>query len=174
MTEVHFHRNKITYKRANTLLSKLSSIKLEESHVFAYGTTHESYTSINTLESKFKGSVKLLYSGPMLKGVWRLIPLPKPRIFSFELEELSKIKDIFLELQLFINISFLFISRVDYEKIKNLLSTDFLYMEGIEKVVTADFFVYSLDTDAPDVENGIAEEIIASKPVSRDILKILN
>lgn len=174
MTEVYFRRNKITYERANTLLSKLSSIKLEEPHVFAYGTTHESYTIINTLESKFKGGFKLLYSGPMLKGIWRLVPLPKPRMFSFELDDLSKIKDIFLELQLFINISFLFISREDYQKIKKLLSADFLYMEGIEKVATADFFAYSLDTDAPDVENGIAEEIVASKPVSRDILKILN
>ena len=140
MTEVHFRRNKITYERANALLSKLSSIKLEEHHVFAYGTTHQSYTSINALESRFKDSVKLLYSGPMLKGVWRLVPLPKPRIFSFELEEHSRIKDIFLELQLFINVSFLFISNVDYEKIKKILSANFFYMEGIEKVVTADFF----------------------------------
>ena len=57
--------------------------------------------------------------------------------------------------------------------IKLSSSSNFKLGIEIEGIESANFVIYSVDTDAPDLETGIAEEVVSSDSVSRDILSIL-
>lgn len=175
MTEVYYHRREISYERLKVLLSKLSSTNFGGTHIFAYGFTHVFDSNIRALENNFGAGINLLYTGSMFRGLMRLIPLPKARVFSFEIADHSKIKDFFFALNEFLWIHYLFVSEVDYEKVKTALSSNCENLRNAEKILKSNFIVYSVNTDAWDFDDGsgIAEEILVNKPNSRDVLTVL-
>lgn len=174
MPEVYYHRKEISYEHLKALLSKLSSADFGDLHIFSYGSTFKSYSDIRVLENRFEGGVNLLYSGSMFGGLMRLIPLPKARVFSFELKDHSKILDLFFALNEFLWIHYLFVSEVDYEKVKGALSSNHAYLRSAEGILESGFVVYSVHMDAWDFDDGsgIAEQILANKPTSRDALAV--
>ena len=175
MTEVYYHRREISYERLKTVLSKLSSTDFGGMHIFAYGSTFAFDSNIRALESKCGSGVNLLYSGPMFRGLMRLVPLPKARVFSFEVKNHSKIQDIFSALNEFLWIRYLFVYDVDYKEVKKALSSNHENLTNVEGILKSDFIVYSVHTDAADFDDGsgIAEEILVNRPNSRDALTVL-
>ena len=175
MTEVYYHRREISYERLKAVLSKLSSTDFGGMHIFAYGSTFASDSNIRALESNRGAGVNLLYSGPMFRGLMRLVPLPKARVFSFEVKNHSKIQDIFSALYEFLWIHYLFVSKVDYEKVKKALSSNCENLRNAQETLKSDFIVYSVHTNAADFDDGsgIAEEILVNRPNSRDALTVL-
>ena len=175
MTEVYYHRREISYERLKAMLSKLSSTDFGGMHIFVYGSTFASDSNIRALESNCETGVNLLYSGPMLRGLMRLVPLPKARVFSFEVKNHSKIQDIFFTLNEFLWIHYLFVYDVDYKKVKKALSSNHENSTTAKGILTSKFIVYSVHTDASDFDDGsgIAEEILVNRPKSRDALAVL-
>ena len=175
MTEVYYHRREISYEHLKAVLSKLSSTDFGEMHIFAYGSTFVFESNIRALENNFGASVNLLYSGPMFRGLMRLVPLPKARVFSFEVKDHSKIQDLFSALNEFLWIHYLFVYDVDYKKVKKALASNHENLRNAEGILTSEFIVYSVHTDAPDFDDGsgIAEEILVNRPKSRDALAVL-
>ena len=104
----------------------------------------------------------------------RLIPLPKARVFSFEIKDHSKILDLFFALNEFLWIHYLFVSEVDYEKVKGALSSNHAYLRSVEGTLASEFVLYSVHMDAYDFDDGsgIAEQVLANKPKSRDALAV--
>lgn len=92
MAEVYYHRREISYERLKAALSKLSSTDFGEMCIFAYGSTFASDSNIRALESNCGAGVSLLYSGPMSWGLMRLVPLPKARVFSFEVKIIQRFR----------------------------------------------------------------------------------
>ena len=171
MTEVYYHRREISYERLKAVLSKLSSTDFGEMYIFAYGSTFVSDSNIRA----FEAGVNLLYTGPMFRGLMRLVPLPKARVFSFEVKNHSKIQDIFFALNEFLWIHYLFVYDVDYKKVKKALSSNHENSTTAKGILASKFIVYSVHTDASDFDDGsgISEEILVNRPKSRDALAVL-
>ena len=89
-----------------------------------------------------------------------MVPLPKARVFSFEVKDHSKIQNLFSALNEFLWIHYLFVHDVDYKTVKKALSSNCENLRNAEEILKSEFIVYSVDTDAADFEDGsgIAEE----------------
>ena len=174
MPEVYYHRREISYEHLKALLSKLSSVDFGDLRIFSYGSTFTFSSNIRALENTFESGVNLLYGGPMFGGLMRLIPLPKARVFSFEVKDHSKIRDLFFALNEFLWIYYLFVSEVDYDKVKRALSSNHVHLSSAEGILTSGFVVYSVHMDAQDFDDGsgIAEQVFVNKPTSRDALAV--
>lgn len=142
MPEVYYHRREISYEHLKALLSKLSSADFGDLRIFSYGSTFTFFSNIRALENTFESGVNLLYGGPMFGGLMRLIPLPKARVFSFEVKDHSKIRDLFFALNEFLWIYYLFVSEVDYDKVKRALSSNHVHLSSAEGILTSGFVVF--------------------------------
>ena len=67
--------------RVNTILEKMAQPNFEGFSIFAFGYTHAS--NLADIPKKLNGAVSLLHQGAGVKGIWRIVPLPKPKSFSF-------------------------------------------------------------------------------------------
>ena len=104
----------------------------------------------------------------------RLVPLPKARVFSFEVKDHSKIQDLFSALNDFLWIHYLLAYDVDYKTVKKALSSNHENLRNAKRILTSEFIVYSVHTDASDFDDGsgFAEEILVNRPKSRDALVV--
>lgn len=170
MPEVYFHRKAVTYRRAKAILSRLFSINFQGFQTFVYESTSEPLTG--TTEDRFLGNFSWVHGESGLWNLLNLIPRSKSSSSLSSINSQSKISDPYF-LDIYARVSYLLVSDVDYKIVKKVISSDFKLGIEIEGIESANFVIYSVDTDAPDLETGIAEEVVSSDSVSRDILSIL-
>lgn len=170
MPEIYFHRKAVTHEHAEAVLSKLFSNTFEELQLFFYESTSEPFTG--TAEGRFVGSFNWLPRGANLWNFINLIPRSKFPSSIVKINDKSKIHETFF-LDIYERASYLLISEADYKTVKTIVSSEFEFGTDVKGIEAAKFAIYSVDTNASDLETGIAEEIVSSVPASRDILSVL-
>ena len=152
-------------------LKRMSSSTLENFQVFAFGSTH-SINNLMEIPSTLNDSVDLIYKGPVVKGLWRLIPIPKPKEFAFVINDTSYISELFQLLDMFLLITFCIYRGSEKDKVVGLLSSGGGNPYKLEPILTRPFILYTFDLDAA-VESGMTEDVIVSEEVPENIRTIL-
>ena len=171
MPEVYFHRKAVTYRQTKAILSRLFSINFKGFQAFVYESASESFTS--TIEDRFLGNFSWVHGESGLWNLLNLIPRSKSSSSLFAINSESKISDPYF-LDIYARVSYLLVSEIDYKIVKKVISSDFELGIEVKGIESANFVIYSVDTDAPDLETGIAEEVVSSDSATRDILSILD
>lgn len=170
MPEIYFHREAVTYEHADSVLSKLFSTTFEGLKLLSYESTNEPFTG--TAEGRFVGNFNWFSRGAGFWNFINLIPRSKSPSSIFEINDKPKVyKALFLDI--YPRVSYLLVSEADYEIVKTVVSSEFELGTEVKGIEEAKFAIYSVDTNASDLETGIAEEIVSSVSASRDILSVL-
>ena len=171
MPEVYFHRKAVTYRQTKAILSRLFSINFKGFQAFVYESVSEPFTG--TIEDRFLGNFSWVHGESGLWNLLNLIPRSKSSSSLFAINSESKISDPYF-LDIYARVSYLLVSEIDYKIVKKVISSDFDLGIEVKGIESANFVIYSVDTDAPDLETGIAEEVVSSDSATRDILSILD
>ena len=171
MPEVYFHRKAVTYRQTKAILSRLFSINFKGLQAFVYESASEPFTG--TIEDRFLGNFSWVHGESGLWNLLNLIPRSKSSSSLFAINSESKISDPYF-LDIYARVSYLLVSEIDYKIVKKVISSDFDLGIEVKGIESANFVIYSVDTDAPDLETGIAEEVVSSDSATRDILSILD
>lgn len=105
----HTGHREVEIGRVNSIVERLSRNELGSFSAFAFGSTHT--PNIELIARRLGPSVAILHEGPSVRGLWRLIPLPKPRLFSFQINDRDIIPSILESLNDYLLISFLLVDR---------------------------------------------------------------
>lgn len=170
MPDVYFHREAVTYEHAKIVLSRLFSTTFKGLQVFAYKSTSKPFTG--TKEDRFIGNFSWIPGESRFWNLLNLIPRSKSPSSLFEVKDHSKISDPFF-LDMYVRISYLLVSEIDYKIVKKIICSEFELGIEVKEIEEIKFAIYSVDKNAPDLETGIAEEIVSSNSASLDIMSIL-
>ena len=167
----HTGHREVEMGRVNSMVERLSRDELGCFSAFAFGSTHT--PNIKLIARRLGPSVSILHEGPSFTGLWRLIPLPKPRDFSFQINDRAIIPNIFESLNDYLLISFLLVDRSESDLAKGLISHGQFNLLEIENALTAPFILWTYDLDSCEFESGMSEDYVVSEQVSNDVRAIL-
>ena len=157
--------------RIETVLRRMSCSALEDFQAFAFGSSH-TINNMAEIPTTLNGAVDLIYTGPVVKGLWRLVPIPKPKYFSYVIKDNCCIYDLFHLLDCFPLITFVFAEATEKDKIINHVSSSDANPYKLETILSDPFILHTFDLDAA-VESGMTENVIVSDGVSENIKLIL-
>ena len=157
--------------RVKTVLRRMSSTALEDFQAYAFGSSH-TVNNIVEIPTILNGAADLIYTGPVVKGFRRLVPIPKPKYFSYVINDNSCIFDLFNLLDFFLLITIVFAEATERDKIFNHVSTSDANPFKLETILSGPFILHTFDLDAA-VESGMTENVIVSEGVTENIRLIL-
>ena len=150
---------------------KMAQPNFEGFSIFAFGYTHAS--NLADIPKKLNGAVSLLHQGAGVKGIWRIVPLPKPKSFSFSVHDNTKIRRLFELVDEFLLVSFLFASDKDGIFIEGALSDGCVDFHAFRSNLNNPHIFWCFDLDNQEFESGIAEYGYVSDDISSDVKAIL-
>ena len=122
---------------------------------------------------RLNGSVELIYKQSSLKGLWKLIPVPRSQEFAFVFNNTSFIFDVFLLLNEFLHITFLYAEALENDKIVSLLTSGCVDENKIETKLSEPFILHTFDLDSPEFESGLIEKLKVSEGIPSNFKEIL-
>ena len=170
MPEVYFHRKASTCEHAKVVLSRLFSTTFKDLKIFVYKSTSEPFTG--TKEDRFIGNFSWIPGESRFWNLLNLIPRSKSPSSIFEVKDSSKISDPFF-LDMHARVSYLLVAEIDHKIVKKVICSEFDLGIDVKEIEETKFAIYSIDKNAPDLETGVAEEVVSSNPASLDIMSVL-
>ena len=170
MPDVYFHREAVTYEHAKVVLSRLFSTVFKGLKIFVYESASEQ--SADMEKDRFIGNFSWIPGESRFWNLLNLIPRSKSPSSLFEVKDHSKISDPFF-LDMHAHISYLLVSEIDCKIVKKIICSEFELEIEVKEIEEIKFVIYSVDKNAPDLETGIAEEVVSSNSASLDIMSIL-
>ena len=160
--------------RIHTVLKRMSSSALKGFQTYAFGSTHvHNFIKFSDISAQLDGLAELIYEGSSVKGIWRFVPLPKPRDFAFIIHDRSCIFDLFQLLESYLLISFVFVKSSEKDKVISLLTAGDGNPYKLEPILSEPFILHTFDLDAVKGESGMMENVILSRDISENIKSLL-
>ena len=155
----------------HSVLKRMSITKLEYIQVYAFGYTFAPI--LKHVPIRLNGSVELIYNQSTLQGLWKLIPVPRSQEFAFVFNNSRYIFDVFLLLDEFLHITFLYTEASENDKIVSLLSSGCVDEDKMETKLSKPFILHTFDLDSPEFESGLMEKLKISDGIPANIKKVL-
>ena len=164
-------KREVEIEHIHSVLKRMSNTELEYFQVYAFGYTFAPL--LKHIPIKLNYSVELIYKQSTLNGLWKLIPIPRSQEFAFIINNTSYIFDIFLLLDEFLHITFLYAEASENGKIVNLLSSGCTDETKMETKLSKPFILHTFDLDSPEFESGLMEKLKISDEIPSNIKEIL-